>query len=243
MSRFLGYFTIALAMVSATAAHASVQFDIGANNSPEVVTAGGTGNRWLTGTGYGDDASEASGTLLDVEFDIDNNLPSVMFTLANPGDMSVFRYGTIDFQEGNSNFGIRAAETDDLGVTAFLVFDMPSSVGQVSSIAAAVTGNVNDAADDYIVTFLPVIVPFAGGTFQLDLIDSGSGLSILGFDGNPGGGIRTRLVDAKVTLLTAPPDDEPRVIPEMPSGLVWLALVGCASGVFWAKRPARAPAN
>lgn len=154
----------ALVATSASWAQAAVSFDIGPN--------GATGNRWLTGSGYGVDDNEGSATLLAVTFAVDSALDANVFSL-NVGGSNTFTFGSMTFSETNSMGGITAAETDGLDVTAFLTFVLPP-VGDVSNpgIVAAVQGSVSDAAADLTFTFAPVLVNFGvGGQFRVDLSD------------------------------------------------------------------------
>ena len=176
-------------------ANASVQFQIGANNtvnpSPIAIdgipsfanpssqsvligASGVSGNRWERGTGWGVDSSEATGTLLDALFSLAGGLPGQSFTLS-VGGSQVFQYGSITFSEPDANGGIRnPQELDNLEITAYLSFLKPPS-GDIPSATTAVAmqGIVTDPAPDLRISFASQIVPWSAngsfGTFRLDL--------------------------------------------------------------------------
>lgn len=220
---------LVIAALPASLFAAPVSFDLGPNNSPEVVTAGGTDSRWVIGSGWGTDASEVSSpTLLGATFDVNNALPSVAFSL-NAGESFTFNFGSIELTEPNAGGGILAAETDNLDLTAYLFFLAPPGVGAVGNpgVAIAVTGSVSDAAGDLSITFSSVLVNFGnGGQFTIDLQD-------ITFTS-----AQTLTIDATVTLLAEPVDIEE--VPEPSS----MALAGTAllsfAGLQWKRRRNRA---
>lgn len=118
-------------------------------------------------SGYGIDTNEDQGTLLDVRF--------IAASFANPGltfDLNAqmlsksFKVGTISFNEPNSGQpaqqfqGISQAETDHLDVTLQLTLTAPGAIGPITTTGTATTGNVNDAAVDYSLTWAPTVVSF-----------------------------------------------------------------------------------
>lgn len=122
------------------------------------------------GGGYGQDQSEQSGTLLDVRFNT-SGFTTQNFSLDAPGASHTFDIGTVSLLEPNSFGGIRAAETDQLGVSAALTFANPlGSMLTVLATGSAYVGAVSDSQADYTLTWNPVFVDFGnGGQFQLSL--------------------------------------------------------------------------
>jgi hypothetical protein len=166
---------------SAGAAHAAVLFTI-------------NGASFAPGSGYGADAEESSGTLLDVRFST-SGFSGQNFSLDLPSpSANVFLFGTVDLQESNAHGGILAGETDNLGVTANFTFVNPlGAVQNLVAVGSATAGSVSDAAVDYVLTWTPVLVNFGGGgQFRIDLAD----LSL--------SGIGARNLNATVTLVSAP---------------------------------------
>lgn len=101
------------------------------------------------GAGYGDDANENRGTLLDLWF-------TTAFSAQNcalasvVGDSCTFLVGTLDFRESNGSDGILADETDLLGVTATLTFSNPlgGSTQALTTTGVATAGPINGGAND-----------------------------------------------------------------------------------------------
>jgi hypothetical protein len=124
----------ALLTCAASAMAAPVAFDV-------------TAASLTPGAGYGVDAHENSGTLLDVLFT--TGFSAQNFSLASVGDQSTFLVGTLDFRESNGNGGILAAETDFLGVTASLTFASPlGSTQTLTTTGVATAGSINGGAND-----------------------------------------------------------------------------------------------
>lgn len=120
------------------------------------------------GTGYGEDASENGGTLLDVRFST-AAFSQQTFSLLAVDDAMSFTFGTVSLQEPNSQSGITANETDNLGVQAFLTFADPFG-GNANLVAtgSATTGSVSDSANDYTLAWNPLDVSFGtGGLFRV----------------------------------------------------------------------------
>jgi hypothetical protein len=175
---------------------------------------------FVTGTGYGVDSDENSGTLLDVRFST-SGFSTQNFSLTTVGQYFDFNFGTVNFAEPNNKNGIVGDETDNLGVTVNFTFATPSS-GQQSQIATVMTttGAVNDTFVDYSLQWSPISVSFGnGGMFDLSLTN-------LFFDDNG-----TQTASARVTLRgletsandgAGGPSDLPASVPEPGS----LALLG-----------------
>jgi hypothetical protein len=123
------------------------------------------------GSGYGIDANEASGNLLDVRFSALTT--PYAFTLSNPGDYFLFNVGTISFREPNGNGGINGTEAGgDLSVSALFSFTNPFGGTQtLEAFAIAQTGGIVDPAVDFQLIWLPMTVPLSGGgSFSLALM-------------------------------------------------------------------------
>jgi hypothetical protein len=157
-------------------------------------------------------------TLLGASFGIDSGLPSVSFPLTNVGDMFTLLFGTINLTEPNGMGGILTNETDNLSVTGYLQLDNPASavVANVAILGAVATsGPLNDTATDLTIAFTPVSVPFAGGSYLVDL-------GTVTFTSNG-----TQNVNATVTLATlASPTSPVGSAPEPATALVWLTFIG-----------------
>jgi hypothetical protein len=122
----------------------------------------------VTGTGYGIDSAENSGTLLDVRFST-ASFATQNFSLTTVGQYFDFNFGTVNFAEPNSMGGINGNETDNLGVTANFTFAAPSAgqQGQIATVTAT-TGSINDVFADYSLQWSPISVAFGnGGLFDL----------------------------------------------------------------------------
>jgi hypothetical protein len=168
------------------------------------VTFNITGGSFTIGTGYGIDANEGSGTLLDVRFAVTASFPE-SFNLELPGTPSdTFLFGTVNLQEPNANAGIVANETDNLGVTVGFTITSPSGAQSVTAIIATVTGSVSDAAADYTLTFAPILVNFGTtGQYSIDLNDlvfTGAGSQNLS---------ATFTLLSQDVVITLPPNDVP----------------------------------
>ncbi len=118
------------------------------------------------GAGYGVDASELGGTLLDVGFTTAPGLHN--FVLNAPLDASTFTFGTITLQETGI---INANETDDLGVLATLIFLDPFvGLRQLTAIGTATTGLIAGPDLDLTIDWAPLLVNFGnGGLFRLTM--------------------------------------------------------------------------
>jgi len=120
------------------------------------------------GAGYGQDANENGGTLLDVRFST-AGFAQQTFSLLAVGDAQPFAFGTVSLQEPNSHSGITAAETDNLGVQAFLTFADPFG-GNANLVAtgSATAGSISDSDVDYTLSWNPLDVSFGtGGLFRI----------------------------------------------------------------------------
>ena len=122
------------------------------------------------GSGYGIDASEASGNLLDVRFNA--MTAPYAFTLNNAGDFYLFQVGSVSFKEPNTNGGINGTEAaGNLDVTALFSFTNPFGGTQtLEAFGTAQTGMIADAAVDFQLTWLATTVTFNGGSFSLALM-------------------------------------------------------------------------
>ena len=128
------------------------------------------GFSFAPGAGYGVDADEKNGTLLDVVFAA-TLLPSVFDLL--PGQSHTFAVGSVQLREANAQSGITANETDALGLSATLSFGNGFLPAQTfTALVTAVTGSVSDAAADLLIDWTPVQVAFgAGGLLEISLAD------------------------------------------------------------------------
>jgi hypothetical protein len=132
-----------------------------------------TSASFTAGSGYGTDANESSGTLLDVLFST-SGFSTQNFALNSVGQSYTFNVGTVKFQEPSLtgvNGGIVANEQDNLGVTASFTFTDPLGISKnVLASGTAVTGPVNDNPVDYTLSWTPTTVSFvSGGLFEIAL--------------------------------------------------------------------------
>jgi hypothetical protein len=140
------------------------------------VTFNVTGASLNPGTGYGVDASESGGTLLDVRF-LTTGFSSVTQTLSGVGSFFSFFVGTVELAEPNNNGGINSNEASTAGgrlnVNAILTFALPFASSTPQTIVAtgtAVTGSVSDSDVDYTLTWATQSVAFgSGGLFDINL--------------------------------------------------------------------------
>lgn len=164
------------------------------------------GFSFAPGAGYGVDADEKNGTLLDVVFAA-TLLPSVFDLL--PGQSHTFAVGSVQLREENAQSGITANETDALGLSATLSFGNGLLPAQTfTALVTAVTGSVNDSATDLTIDWTPVQVAFgAGGLLEISLAD-------LSFSET--GQLLTQ--QATITLVQAPPEPQGPTGPTGPNG-------------------------
>ena len=177
---------------------------------------------FVPGSGYGVDANENSGVLLDVRFI--SGFSAQSFTLGAVGDSRTFDLGSVALREPNSHGGILPGETDGLDIAARLTFTDPfSSLIQMLVTGSATTGSVSDSAIDFTIDWNPVHVAFgSAGLLEIALND-------LNFTG-----IETLTQTATITLLrTAVVVTPQSTVPEPGS----LALMGAAfAGLAFCRR-------
>lgn len=163
------------------------------------------GFSFAPGAGYGVDADEKNGTLLDVVFAA-TLLPSVFDLL--PGQSHTFAVGSVQLREENAQSGITANETDALGLSATLSFGNGLLPAQTfTALVTAVTGSVSDAAADLLIDWTPVQVAFgAGGLLEISLAD-------MSFTSQ-----QTLTQQATITLVQAPPEPQGPTGPTGPNG-------------------------
>ena len=178
-----------------------------------------TNGTLTAGGGYGVDADESSGTLLDVIFTTDGTAIPLTFDL-NPPPSSTFVFGTVSFRESDKicpSGPCSTDETDDLGVTASFTFTGP--IGLVQTVIAtgtATAGTINDSQVDYSLQWAPVTVLFGSGSaFQISLapLSFTNNLGVPHVDSS-------QLLYATVTMNSAAEDTS---VPE-PATLVLLGL-------------------
>jgi hypothetical protein len=149
------FFATAVALVTGSQANAGLILDI-------------TNVTLTPGSGIGIDANEGTGTLLGLSATADS--PPPMAELNNPGDFYTFSAAHIQFAPPETN--IRAAETDNVGMTLTLTFADPS-IGSVDLLlnGTATPGPVGDPSPDYSLVFsAPVhILTSNGGEFELSI--------------------------------------------------------------------------
>lgn len=187
------------------------------------------------GTGYGTDASEKSGTLLDVRY----AGVTEVFDLSLTGTSShTYFFGTATMFEPNAHAGITSNETDNLSVTGIFNFFSPT-IGNDSFAATVVgvsTGAVGDAATDYSVQFAADSSTFDfgnGGKFQLTFPAQTISLASIG---------DTKQFSATITLLAEPAELQLEAVsnPEPGSLIVWGLGMFAFGGMAWRKRRAAA---
>jgi hypothetical protein len=128
------------------------------------------GFSFAPGVGYGVDADEKSGTMLDVVFTA-TLVPSAIDLML--GQPHTFAVGTVELREDNAHSGITANETDALGVSATLSFGNGFLSPQLfTENVTAVTGSVRDGAADLMIRWTPLPVAFGtGGLLEISLSD------------------------------------------------------------------------
>lgn len=128
-----------------------------------------TAASFTPGSGYGIDADEDSGTLLDVRFVTSGTFTPRQFDLSAIGQFLTFNFGTVNLQELNAKGGINNNEIDNLGVTASFTFTNPLGVVQnILATGTAITGSVSDSFVDYTIVWTPLMVAFGtGGVFEI----------------------------------------------------------------------------
>jgi hypothetical protein len=179
-----------------------------------------TNGSFTPGTGYGVDADEDVGTLLDVLFTTTGSAIPLSFPLGPPVS-ETFTFGTVTFREAGKicpTGPCSTDETDNLGVTAHFTFTDPlGAIEDVSATGTATAGTINDIQVDYTLSWVPVVVNFGtSGQFKIEL-------DTLSFTNNPGlpHEDSTQLLGAKITVLSSSAGDT--AVPE-PATLALLAL-------------------
>lgn len=186
-----------------------------------------TKTEFKPGSGYGQDARENANnnpTLLGAIFTVTDLTET--FNLVNAGDFYDFTFGTVTFNEPNSNGGILAAEQDGLGVSTEFTFFKPGvGLQTVVATGTAIAGMINDPASsasqvDFRIdwdTLTPINFGL-GGSFKIDLND-------LAFSAQD----QIETVTARITLLTED-RTQPGSVPE-PGSLALAGLGLAAAGL------------
>lgn len=124
-----------------------------------------SGFSFTPGAGYGVDADEGSGTLLDVVFGT-GGFAAQAFTLGT-GDSLAITLGSVQLREPNAMGAIVADETDALDVGAMLSFAGLGGTQALAASGTAAVGAVSDSAVDLSITWAPLVVDLGNG----DLLD------------------------------------------------------------------------
>ena len=172
---------------------------VSAQAAPVAVTITSFG--FTPGSGYGIDANESSGTLLDVLFT--NTFTSQSFSLAAAGASSTFSVGSVQLREPTNRNSpvslIRDDELDNMNVAAAFTFTSPfGSVVQVQATGVANLGAIHDDATDLTIDWNPLDVNFGtDGVLRVSLHD-------LIFTG-----LQTLTQNATIALINAPTPNQP----------------------------------
>jgi MYXO-CTERM domain-containing protein len=176
------------------------------------------GFSFVPGSGYGVDASEVNGTLLDVLFS-SAGFGGSNFLLGSAGTSYTFDVGSVQLREANAHSGIRATETDGLGVTASLTFTSPFAAPVAFQFTGgAVAGTVSDSDVDLTLSWTPIQWVLDNGAVL------GIALNTLAFHAQ-----ETLTQTATITLLQAAPGQDttaPAAVPEPSAWLLALTALG-----------------
>lgn len=179
-------------LVKALAASLLATAALSAQAAP--VTVAVSGFSFTPGAGYGVDAAENSGTLLDVLFS-SAGFGGSSFSLATAGAAYTFDVGSVQLREANAHSGIRDTETDGLGVLATLTFASPFAAPLGFQFSGgAVAGSVSDSDVDLTLSWTPIEWVLADGAVL------GIALNTLEFTTQ-----QTLTQTATITLLQAAP--------------------------------------
>jgi len=158
------------------------------------------------GTGWSDSSS------FDADFDtISNN--NRQWSL-NVGQTESFKIGEIQNEEGT----IDSNETNNLTVTYTFNMTLPGDIDVVlTTTGVATTGDVDDGADDLVISFNALLVNFGnGGQYQVDI-------RTMNFDDED----ETKDVIAEFKLLSDSSSSASNGVPEpMTLGLLGMGLLG-----------------
>jgi hypothetical protein len=128
------------------------------------------GLSFAPGVGYGEDANEKNGTMLDVVFAATLAPSAIDLMLGQP---LTFAVGTVELRERDEHSGITANETDSLGVSATLSFGngFPSPQLFTANVTAAI-GSVSDGNADLMIRWTPLLIAFGtDGLLEISLSD------------------------------------------------------------------------